>query len=529
MKDFKSLEVGDYFRILWRRKWYFICVTPLVIAGAIVYAWGQPLIYRSEVRIQVEAPPVPEDLVRSSVRMRPQDRLNMIRSQIQSRMFIERLVEQYRLSGYGADPGFSMERAVASARQSIQIVIASDSTFTLSFVARDPEGARDITQRLAEMLVEAGSKVRRDRADDADRFIEEQLRNAERDLLTHEDKIKQFKIKHLGELPEQAAANLNVLSGLITQLAGVDSALERAREQLKALDFRLQEQKRLAVLSENLQPAQTAALKPEIQEDPAHHQLASELAAKKAQLTELASKYTDKHPDVLRLGREVQELERQLAAVSSPADNSKKGAAATEMTPLGQPEKPAESASAPAPDDGRSVMFELAEAEIRSETEKVNNQIVKFEKQKDEIGRQMKTVQDRLNLAPALEQELLALTRGEEVLREQYSTLQNKKFSTKMAKTLETDPKTEFYSIIDPATLPLKPIFPDRRQMVLIGIGAGLLMGLGAAFGREFFDSSMGSEEEAMAVLSLPVLASVPEIPPLSGKGGPVKRIKSAA
>jgi polysaccharide biosynthesis transport protein len=526
MKDFKSLQVGDYFRILWRRKWYVIGITPLVIAGSVLYAWRQPLYYKSETRILVEPPPISEDLVRSSARVRPQDRIEAIRSQIQSRSFVERLVEQYRLYGYGSDPGFSMERAVGLVRQNIQIVVASSSTFILSFIAREPESARDITSRLASMLVEESSRARRDRAVDADKFVEDELQKAERDLRTQGDKIKDFKTKHLGELPEQSTANINVLNGLTTQLASVENALERARDQLKVLDFRLEEQKRLAVLSENLQ-AQTASSKP----DPAESLIPPpnpQLAAKKAQLAEFTAKYTDKHPDVIRLAREVQELERALAA-SNAAAGKTDGPHATELTPLGQPQKTADAPPPPLPDSGRAVMFELAEAGIRSEIEKVNGQVAKLEKDKEEIGRQMKLVQGRLNLAPALEQELMALTRDEALLQQQYTTLQNKRFNTQMAKELETDVDRVFYRVIDPATLPEKPIFPDRRQMALIGIGAGLLLGVGGAFAREVFDSTVGSEEEAVAVLDLPVLAAIPEIPRELGRGGSPKRIKSAA
>jgi polysaccharide biosynthesis transport protein len=528
MKDFKTLEVGDYFRILWRRKWYVIGITPLVIAGAVVYAWRQPLYYRSETRILLESPAIPEDLVRSGARARPQDRIDAIRTQIQSREFIVRLVELYRLYGYGSDPGFSMERAVGSVRQNIQIVVASGSTLTLSFLERDPQRARDITSRLADMLVEESNRARGKRADQADQFVESQLEKAQRELTAQEEKIRDFKTRHLGELPEQSSANINILNGLTTQLASVENSLERARDQLKVLDFRLEEQKRLAVLSENLGPAPAAGSKPEAAENtgpPVNPQL----AAKKALLAELTAKYTDKHPDVIRMAREVQELERALAASNPAAAGKPEVSRATELTPLGQPQKPQDAPPAPLPDSGRSVMFELAEAGIRSEMEKVKDQIAKLEQDREEIGRQMKIVQDRLKLAPALEQELLALTRYEAVLQQQYTNLQNKKFNTQMAKTLEMEPDRVFYRVIDPATLPEKPVFPDRKQMVLIGIGAGLLFGIGGAFARELFDSTVGSEEEAVAVLSLPVLAAIPEIPSEKGKGGSPKRIRSAA
>jgi capsular polysaccharide biosynthesis protein len=46
-----------------------------------------------------------------------------------------------------------------------------------------------------------------------------------------------------------------------------------------------------------------------------------------------------------------------------------------------------------------------------------------------------------------------------------------------------------------------------------MGIGAGMAVGLGAAVGREVLDSTLGTEEEVAAVLKLPVLAAITEIP----------------
>ena len=81
-----------------------------------------------------------------------------------------------------------------------------------------------------------------------------------------------------------------------------------------------------------------------------------------------------------------------------------------------------------------------------------------------------------------------------------------------MASKLESDTSKESYRVIDPANVPVKPVFPNRTQIILMGIGGGLLLGLGAVVGREFLDPTLRNEEEAAAVLKLPVLASIPEL-----------------
>jgi polysaccharide chain length determinant protein (PEP-CTERM system associated) len=529
MKDFRHLEPIDYLTVLWRRKWYFLATATLVGAGATAYAWRQPLVYRSETRILVEPPPVPDDIVRSTVRGNARDRINAIRSQVQSRSFMERLIEQYRLQGYGSDLEFSMERAVEAVRKNILINVVLEDTFTLSFAATDPQTARDITQRLADMLVQASSAARRSRAVAADRFVDEQLRKAESDLLAHEEKMRQFKMQHLGALPEQSAANVNALNGLATQLSAVENAIQRAVDQRKLLEFRRQEQKKLDGLARNLLSSMPAAA-PAAPEPKPVSALESQLAAKKAALAELRFKYTESHPDIVRLTKEVEELERKALLASAPADHAP-GSGDTELTPLGPPERSGDTAAAAGSRLGAQIdaTSEVTEAEFRLQNESLGNEIAKLEREKEEVKQQMKVVQSRLNLTPTLEEELLAMSRAHSGLLGRFNDLRNKKYSTQMATVLETDRSSEFYRIIDPATLPETPLFPNRPQIVAIGIAAGFLLGIGAAMGREYLDPTLGSEEEAVTVLQLPVLASVPEIPPDTGKGGPVSKIKSAA
>jgi uncharacterized protein involved in exopolysaccharide biosynthesis len=158
-------------------------------------------------------------------------------------------------------------------------------------------------------------------------------------------------------------------------------------------------------------------------------------------------------------------------------------------------------------------MLDIEAAEIKIEAESIKNEVSKREKEKEAILAQIRAYQGRLNLVPALEQEIAALSRDRDALAQQYANLQNKKHQAQLTTSLENSKNSEIYRVIDEANLPEKPAFPNRLHIILLGLAGGLVAGFGAGFGRELLDSTLGSEAEVSAVLQLPVLATISEIP----------------
>jgi polysaccharide chain length determinant protein (PEP-CTERM system associated) len=501
MKNLANLDPSEYLMILWRRRWYALATFALIMVGTAIYSYITPDVYQSNSMIMVEQAAIPQDYARSSERSSTEEQISGIRQQVRSRSFVERLIQEFQLYGYGNGGEFSMDAAVEALAKNINVTRNSSNTFQISAVATDARLAQTIVQRVVDSLIESSKSSRKTRAVEADQFVDEQLRQAEQKLLAQEEKIKQFKIAHLGELPEQSTANMNALNGLHTQLASVENALVSISEQQKQLDFRNEEQKKLNVLTQSMMelPVLSASSENKPEKAPASNPL---LAAKQAELKELSLKYTANHPDVVRLARQVEELKRQAEASSSP-----------ELTPLGkEDEKPAAALS----DDsilGSDSMADIEAAENKAQAEALKTQLAKREKEREALLAQIKTYQGRLNIAPALEQEYMGLSRDYERLKQEYSNLQSKKFQTELTTSLETRKDSDTYKVVDEANLPERPSFPDRKQIILLGLGAGFLLSIGAAFGREFLDSTLGSEDEAMAVLKLPVLVSISEIP----------------
>jgi polysaccharide chain length determinant protein (PEP-CTERM system associated) len=499
----------EYFRIPWRRHWYFLATAVLVIVGAWIYARLRPNLYRSETRILVESASLLDDpLSSSATKDRTEERVNAIRQLLESRTILERIIEEFRMRA--SDTTIPMEDALKSIRDSLEISKTTGNTFTMAYYATDPQAAQAITHRLAEILIQTNQTAQKNKAVDKDHFMEQELRQSELDLAAVDEKIKQFKDSHLGELPEQGAANMNALNGLHNQLVALDSALDRARDQQRTLEFRLQEQKRLSALTKTFVPKEQPGT-PEPKGKDAPTSLEAQLIAKRAMLTEMAARYTVKHPDVIRLSKEIKDLEGQLEL----KNESQAGTGnSDELTPL----RPTKAILVnDATGSQASTQVELsAEAEIAQaqyELEVLGKTIARHEKEREAILKSITVYQNRLNLAPSLEQELLTLTREHETKRLQVANLQTRKFNAQMAANAVADKKNDTYRILDDANLPEGPVPPTELQIVLMGIAAGLGAGIAAAFAKEYFEPSLASEDEAAHVLKLPVLISVPEIP----------------
>jgi polysaccharide biosynthesis transport protein len=511
MKDFRSLSPVDYLRIPWRRRWYALAVFVLAVAGAGIYSWQMPDIYRSESIVSVESSLISSNYVRPSDGSSPGEQIDSFRVLLQSRSFLQQLIQEFQLLGYGTNPSFSLDQAISAVGGNIKVANLSQNTFAISYAANDPQVAQNITRRVVDTLIQLLNKARKGSATETDRFLEDRLREMGQTLTTLDDKIRQFKKAHLGELPEQSVANMNALNGLHTQLASVENALQQAKDQQKMLEFRMREQKQLGVLSDSIlnapvrtlpKEAVVKAVKPVKEVGPPSN---PELKIRQAELTAALIRYTPNYPDVIRLQKIVEELKKQ-AEVRASSENEPSSLAAVE-----EPEKGTEAppkVSQPVTD----ALLESASAQAEMELEANKNSILKREKERDAISAQIKIYQGRLNMAPAVEQEFMSLSKEHGFLSEQHDNLKTKKFQAQLTTVLEEDKSSGKYKILDEANLPTRPVFPDRKNIILIGLCAGFVLGIAAAFGREFLDTTLSSEDEVAAALKLPVLVTISDI-----------------
>jgi capsular polysaccharide biosynthesis protein len=132
---------------------------------------------------------------------------------------------------------------------------------------------------------------------------------------------------------------------------------------------------------------------------------------------------------------------------------------------------------------------------------------------RDEIGKvksQIKWYQTKVEETPKRQQELLTLQRNYENLKELYTSLLGRKLEAEIAVSMEKKQKGEQFRVLDPAKIPMRPIKPDGRKIILLTLLLGMGLGCGLAYGVEINDTSYKTPEEVEKELDLPVIISMP-------------------
>src|SRR4029077_10209572 len=96
---------------------------------------------------------------------------------------------------------------------------------------RDPHVAQRVTSELTTLFISENLEVRQQASQDTTSFLESQLEEARKTLTEQEEKVREFKVRHPGDLPTQLGSNLQILSGLQNQLQTEGDALNAAKQQ----------------------------------------------------------------------------------------------------------------------------------------------------------------------------------------------------------------------------------------------------------------------------------------------------------
>jgi len=121
-----------------------------------------------------------------------------------------------------------------------------------------------------------------------------------------------------------------------------------------------------------------------------------------------------------------------------------------------------------------------------------------------QLGSQISSVGKQLNSlrGNTTSPEATALLNQEAVLKEQLAQMQ-----------VSGSVDTGAVVLVTPAQTPVSPSSPKPVQDALLGLAAGLALGLGAAFLRDSFDDRLTSKEATEHAGGAPVLAMIPAVP----------------
>lgn len=453
-------------------------------------SWMLPARYKSSTLILVEEPSLPKDYVQPNISDNLQDRLQSITEQILSRTRLISIIEKLHLYPSGRRH-LTADEQVEMMRKDIDVELVHDSrneqitAFRINFSSGDPRVAQQVTAELTGLFIEENLKVRQRESQGTTEFIANQVENARAGLADQEQRIREFKARHQGELPSQQASNLQILSGLQTQLQTVQDALNSARQQGVYLQS----------LVDQYHSSRAAGRAPDGAPVTGLQAVENQLATLKTNLANLSAHYTDEYP-------EIQKLRAEIARTEKLRDDM---TAEFKAKPQDGPQTGRQTADAQAADSPALLQLE---SQLRANKLEVSSR----EKAITELTSRINEYQARLNNEPAREQELADLSRGYDQSKANYDDLLKKKNQSEMATSMEQMQQGQRFRMIDPPSLPLKPYFPNRLKLCGVGIGVGLALGLLVAGGFEMLDGRLHTEEEIKKLLPAPIICDIPEI-----------------
>jgi polysaccharide chain length determinant protein (PEP-CTERM system associated) len=485
--------------------------------------------FRSSTTILVVPQRVPEGYVKSTVSIKIEERLATIQQQVMSRTRLVTVMDELGLFKE-MRKGKPIEEVVELMRKRISIQVgapdskrkrdAESDSFTLSFVHENRQTAMLTASRLASFFIDENLKSREQQAVGTSEFLDSQLQETKAKLEAAEARVRQYKMQFMGELPQQMQANLAVLARLQEQLR-VNADAARTSEdrrvflgsQIASIEAHIAEIEKpppqVVHVPSDSTPEETAEANPEnIVVDPAQPQVA-ELAAKQSKLAELSNRYTDNYPEVVRLRREIEALERRIVEIRKAAPPAAPAARKTARKGA-TPSRTATAlpGSAPARATRERDELRLLKAQLAS----LETDIPQIRRDRQELLKSMSAIEAKVGQSPRREQEMISLSRDYDNLKASYDDLLKKKLDADVSQNLEKRQKGEQFQILDPANLPEEPFVPDRKKIMGMAVLGALGLALGGALLLEVTNPALRTAHDFKHFYDIPVLASVPQI-----------------
>lgn len=482
------MELRDYAALFLRRKWLIVFSFLFILLAGSVYCIVAPERYKSSTTILVVPQSVPEDYVRSTVSVKVNQQLSTIKQQVLSRTTLTKVMDELGL--------FPKERArlapeevVEMMRKRIEIEVyqtkdrdRSLEAFSLSFLHENPRLAMLGASRLATFFIDENLRTREMQAVGTSEFLDSQLKDTKERLEAQEAKVKEYKTRYMGQLPDQTEANLRMLAGLQDRFRANEAAARTQEDRKVYLEAQLQLMEKSMAASSTDNGAGGLILS----EDPA---LA--LAQKRARLDEMSARYLPNHPSVVVLREEIAALEKRVAAREKDGKGGAGGKGVPYVPPKNAPEE-----------------YHRLRAQLQSATVELSS----LRKERAAIQAAIAAVEAKIQAAPRREQEMVSLVRDYENLKKSYDDLLAKKLEADVSQNLEKRQKGTQFQILDPANLPESPYTPDRGKAMGIALALALGVGFGGALFLEAIDQSLRDVPDFRHFYKVPILGVISQV-----------------
>jgi succinoglycan biosynthesis transport protein ExoP len=386
------------------------------------------------------------------------------------------------------DPDSSREREIISA-------------FMVEYGSRDPEVALKASTWLTNAYLGVSRHNLLVRANAAAQFYDVQAEQYRKQIADLESKLATFKAKNFGNLPELTDLNLNLMDRNQRDLDDVSSQVRTLQQEKVFLAQQLEQAKNAGTDEGMLQQLQAEYSKKLATYDENHPDmialrqqidalkagggsidslsLPAQLRAQKQILAQARQRYSEDHPDVKRIERQIKTLETRIAAGETNAGNE-----------VGSP----------------------AVVQLKTQINALDTQLAGLDRRSAELRTKLDEMQHRVEATPQTEREYKALTRDLELAHAKYDEINKSMMDSEVTSAAIASGRSDELSLVQAPSLPAKPAKPKRIAIAAIGLMLAILLSMTAVVVAESVDQTVRGSRDVRRVLDLSPLGVIPEI-----------------
>ena len=490
--DFRQRTPGELARMIWRRKW--LIVLP-ALAVAVAVAWvvqRLPDVYESTTLLTVQPASISTS---ASPKLSDSDltiRINNIGQQVMSRSTLEPMIERFNLYAVERRRGAAMDELVERMRtKDVKLTLNTSRNevtngFVLGFRGPEKRVTQAVTEALASKYVAMQMAAAGSESQNTKEFFTEKLNQAKEQLDGIDKKRLEFMTININSLPSESVALVGQLGGLREEQKARISEIGRLNDQLAANN------KYIADLSKsNVQGVEEFIAG---MQDPKSTSAYAELVKRKAELKsekgQLELIYKPAAPEMKAVQKQIDEIQGQMDEMVE--EHKRK---------VAEQRKRLEDRI-----DPRLTSYKGEIARVEGELKRQQSLLAQTESQIASFGQRIGGVPGATVGLEAINREYLsAKAVYDEMLKQQQNAV--------LDSDIKNRAQGESIAVIDAASLPEQPVAPKRPMLMLIGLIAGLGVGvvLAAAFEVPRL-LTIQTTEDAEHYTGLPVLVTVPTL-----------------
>lgn len=463
-----SAVILTFLKAIGKYRWYAVIVAWVVAIVGWAVVFSLPNNYQASARVYVDTQSVLKPLMASMTALpNIEQQVMFMRRTLISRPNVEKVIRMVDLDISAKDQK-EHEKLVDELIDNIKIGgTERDDIYTIVYNDPNPKLAKDIVASLLTIFVEGSFGGKKQDADKAIQFIDDQIKSYEEKLSTAENRLKDFKIQHLGMLPStgDSSSRLTEMNEAYTQAQLELTEAEQARNAIKR---QMSGDDPAALV---IEASDQSGVSPELE---------GRIASIQKNIDQLRLQYTDAHPDIAAGKRLLAELENQKKEELKKRRRSDPGASYSPML------------------QQMSVQLSVAEARVASLKARV-----------DTLGARVSRLRAQLTGAPEMEAQLAQLNRDYTINRENYQKLVERRETAKLSGDLSSATDMMTFRVIDPPTVPLAPAGPNRIRLASLVFAGALVAGLAVALLMSQVRPTFLSQSALREATGLPILGSV--------------------